>query len=56
MKDKSAILKIKETVKKLLMFSGDDDGNRIDFEWPNRQNLKATTDVKQLRLKEIRYH
>ena len=56
-KPKPVILKAKESVRKLPMFENfNDDVNYYDFEWPNRINLKTVNEVKQLKLKEIRYH
>ena len=47
---------IKESIRKLPMFETfTDQPDHADFEWPSKQQLKAITNVKQLKLNEIRY-
>lgn len=56
-KPKTTVFKAKETIRKLPMFETfHNEADSIDFEWPNRANLKMVNDVKQLKLKEIKYH
>ena len=52
----SQIARAKETIRKLPMFETYDEGiGEYDFEWPGKKELKTITQVKHLRLKEIRY-
>ena len=42
--------------RKMPMFKAcNNEMDYFDFEWPQKATLKTITDVKQLRLKEIRY-
>lgn len=52
----SPIKAAKATIRKLQMFDTY-SAKKVDydFEWPNKSVLKGITQVKQLRLKEIRY-
>ena len=48
--------KAKESIRKLPMFETyEDDDGEYDFEWPTKSQLKQVSQVKQLRIKEIRY-
>ena len=57
-KPKSALQKMKESIRKLPVFEVYDemaDTEYLDFEWPQKAQIKLITEPKQFQLKEIRY-
>ena len=53
----SQLQRAKDSIRKLPMFEIYDQqiGGEYDFEWPQTAQLKQVTQIKQMRLKEIRY-
>ena len=52
----ASLQRLKDSVRKLPLFETfKNEDEQFDFEWPTRAQLKAVTNAKQLRLKEIRY-